>query len=181
MRLLFNSLTVFLLLFFLGCENDLKKVNIVTQKQTLPTLSAKNIEVIYSDSAIIKVRLTAPLSEEYESEDPYTVFPKGIKAVFFKEDLSAKTTLTANYAINKKKKRIMEARGNVIVVNEKGETLNTEHLIWDESTQKVYTNEFVKITTSDKIIFGQGMEADQNFTKYKIFKIKGTVNVNKDA
>jgi LPS export ABC transporter protein LptC len=181
MHLLYKFCALLLSIFIFGCENDLKKVNMVTQVQNLPTQSAKNIEVIYSDSATVKVRLTAPVSEEYQSEDPYIVFPKGIKAIFFQKDLSAKTTLTANYAINREKKRIMEARGNVIVVNEKGETLNTEHLIWDENTKKVYTNEFVKITTPDKIIFGQGMEADQTFTKYKIFKIKGTVNVNKVA
>jgi len=181
MRLLINQIFFFAALVLCSCENDLKKVNIVTQSHNYPIQTARNIELIYSDSAIVKARLNAPVSEEYESEDPYIVFPKGIKAIFFKEDLTAKTTLTANYAINKKRKRIMEARGNVVVVNEKGEKLNTEQLIWDENTQKVYTNEFVKITTADKVIFGQGMEADQNFTKYKIFKIKGTVNINKDA
>ena len=67
---------------------------------------------------------------------------------------------------------------NVIVTNEKGDKLNTEHLIWDEKKQKLLSNEDVKITTKDEIIFGKGFEANEDFTKYKIFNIKGTISIN---
>ena len=33
----------------------------------------------------------------------------------------------------------MEAKGNVVLVNELGETLNTEHLFWNEITGKIFT------------------------------------------
>ena len=53
----------------------------------------------------------------------------------------------------------MEARKNVVVVNEKGETLNTEHLIWDERSEKLKSDEFVKITRKDEIIPLSSMDA----------------------
>lgn len=74
----------------------------------------------------------------------------------------------------------MEARKNVSVINQKGERLNTEHLVWDERSEKLTSDEFVKITTKDEIIFGNGFEANQDFTKYKIFNIKGTISINNE-
>ena len=78
---------------------------------------------------------------------------------------------------HEKKVEIMEAKNNVVVVNEKGEQLNTEHLTWDKKQSLIYTKEFVKITTAEEIIYGNGLESNQSFTKYKIKDIKGTINL----
>ena len=69
------------------------------------------------------------------------------------------------------------AKNDVVVVNQKGEQLNTEKLLWDENTGKIYSDEFVKITTPDEIIMGKGFEANQDFSKYKIFKVTGNITV----
>jgi hypothetical protein len=63
-------------------------------------------------------------------------------------------------------------------VNERGEQLTTEHLIWDERRQMLNSDEFVKITTKDEIIYGNGFEANQDFSQYRIFNIKGIISVN---
>ena len=73
----------------------------------------------------------------------------------------------------------MIVRKNVVVINEKGNQLNTEHLVWDEKQQKLLSNEFVKITTPDEIMYGTGFEANQDFSKYRIFNIKGTISLKK--
>lgn len=166
---------------FPACENDIKKVRIVEARKELPLLSEKDVDVIYSDSSRVKVRVLAPYSEKFELPVPYIEFPKGVKTLFFNDSLKVSSTLTANYAINREKERKMEARGNVVITNDKGEMLNTEKLYWDENTQKIYTDQFVKITTPDKIIFGEGFEAKQDFSTYRIFKIKGTIFVKNDA
>jgi hypothetical protein len=64
-----------------------------------------------------------------------------------------------------------------VVINEKGDKLNTEHLMWDKKKRMIYSNAFVKITTADEVIYGDGLEANESFTKYKITKIKGTINL----
>jgi hypothetical protein len=74
----------------------------------------------------------------------------------------------------------MEAKKDVVVVNEKGEKLMTEYLVWDEKTGKIFSNEFVKIITADEIIMGNGFESNQDFSRYKIFDIKGTIKLKKD-
>ena len=105
---------------------------------------------------------------------------EGIKVLFYDSLLNVASTLTSNYAIQQVSKKIMEAKNNVVVINDKGEKLNTEHLIWNEDSSKIYSDVFVKITTKEEIIMGEGMEANQDFSKWKIYKIKGTINIKED-
>ncbi len=174
-----NILLFVPLLLLFSCENDIEKVKLVTTKTKAPSESATNIEILYSDSAKVKVKVTAKKMDHYITDDPYLEMPEGIKVEFYDDTLHVTSHLTANYAIKYEKKNIMEARNNVVVVNEKGDQLNTEHLIWDENTEKIHSPDFVKITTADEIIYGNGFESNQNFTKYKIFDIKGTISLHK--
>lgn len=116
----------------------------------------------------------------FDTEKPYTELPSGVHVEFYDEAMKVNSTLDAKYALRKDQESIMEAKNDVVVVNAKGEKLNTEHLTWNERTAKIYSDKFVKITTPDKIIFGNGFEANQDFTSYKIFNIKGTITINKD-
>lgn len=171
---------IFVFTSFISCENDLDKVKLYSKGKITPTESAKNIKILYSDSAKVQVELTAPVFNHFETENPYIEMPKGLLAIFYDDKLEVKSRLKADYGVRFINEMKMEARKNVVVVNQKGETLNTEHLIWDESKQKLYSDEFVKITTKDEIIFGNGFEANQDFSKYKIFNIKGTISLNND-
>ena len=165
----------------ISCENDIKKVNMLTSRAKSPSESATNIEILYSDSAKVKTKISAPvMNKYYDIDTPYLEMPNGVKVVFFNDSLIENSRLTANYAIRYDKKNIMEARYNVIVVNEKGEQLNTERLIWDEDSALIKTSEFVKITTKDEIIMGTGLVSNQRFTKYHILNPSGTFPLNKE-
>lgn len=161
-----------------GCSNDIEKVKLFSNKAIEPVESAHHIRVIYSDSAKTKLEIVAPELNRFQRPEHYVEMPAGFHAVFYGENLKVTSSLTAGYGIRHERDKTMEARKNVIVVNQKGDTLNTEHLIWDEKTEKLHTNEFVKITTRDEVIFGNGFEANQDFTRYKIFNIKGTISIN---
>jgi len=164
-----------------GCENDIEKVKLVTSKDVLPVEAATGLEIIYSDSAHIKAKITTPELNRYVGNKNYIELPKGLKLEFYDDQNKVTSTLTADYAIRREPEMIVEARRNVIVVNEKNEKLNTEHLIWNERTKKIYSDEFVKITTPDEIIMGNGFEANQDFSRYRIKNIKGTINVKKNS
>ncbi len=169
---------VFILFSIYSCENDLDKVKLYSKGQVIPTETARSIKIIYSDSAKVQVEITAPILDHYSTENPYIEMPKGLNAIFYTERMEVKSKLTADYGVRYEREQKMEARKNVIVTNEKGDKLNTEHLIWDEKKQKLLSNEDVKITTKDEIIFGKGFEANEDFTKYKIFNLKGTISIN---
>jgi LPS export ABC transporter protein LptC len=163
-----------------GCVNDMDEVNAIVETETLPISVGDDVQIIYSDSALLKVILEAKHLERFLGEDPYLEMTNGVYVRFFNNQGAIESELRSNYAISYEHSDIMEAKENVIVVNKKGETLNTEHLIWEKKTEKIRTDEFVKITTEDEVIFGHGLESNQDFTKYRIKKIKGTINL-KDA
>ncbi len=168
------------ILLLFSCKNKLEDINAITFVDTLPVESGKNVETIYSDSAKIQAIIKAPVYKYYMGKNPYHEMPQGINVVFYDSAMRVKTHLTSKYAIKYDKKDVMEAKNDVVVVNEKGEQLNTEQLIWDEKTKRIYTDVFVKITTADKIFYGEGMDADESFIKWVIKKPRGTFYINTD-
>lgn len=163
-----------------SCENDLSKVKLYEKGKKGPVESAKNMKILYSDSGTVKMQIIAPILNRYETENPYTEMPKGVEALFFDSAMNVSSKLKAEYAIRYDRELRMEARKNVVVVNSKGEQLNTEHLLWDERRQRLKSDEFVKITTSDEIIYGNGFEANQDFSQYRIFNIKGIISIKSE-
>ena len=164
-------------LLFCSCENDLAIVKSLMVDEKFPAEVLSDAVVLYSDSAILKARLTAPKMEHYLEKEPYVELTEGINLVFYSEDGEITSHLTANYAINYERQDRMEAKGDVVFINEVGEKLNTEHLIWNQKEERIYSEQFVKITTADEIIWGEGFESNQSFTNFKIKHIKGTILV----
>ncbi len=150
---------------------------------TTPNSYARNVSMAESESGRIKYNLTAPLLNRYESNEKglNTIFPEGFRVVFY-DSLQpglVRTEITAEYGEDNESKRRMEAKSNVVVINHlKNEKLNTEQLIWDKNTRKVYSDKFVTITTPDKIIYGEGMESDEKFERWTIKKPRGEMYVN---
>jgi len=163
-----------------SCENDIRKVNQVTASDSiLPVSTIKNIDLIRSVSGKVVLELTAPLLIIYEGDEPYSEFPKGMKIIFFDSLMNITSQLTAEYGISYEKRKIMEARTNVVVVNNrKHEQVNTEKLTWNQLTHKISSDKFVKITTAEKIILGDGFESDENMDNYTIKNPKGNILVD---
>jgi len=169
-------------LLLAGCGNDLKTVNAITHNYTGPAMSAKNIEVVFSDSGKIQAKVYSILLNRYSNPEPYMEFPLGFKVMIFDSVLRTSTTISANYGKRKEFAHIMEAKGNVIVRNEiKKQQLNTERLTWDENRRMIYTSERVKITTIDKVVFGKGLRSNESFSDYSILQPYGQLMVKKDS
>lgn len=161
-------------------SDDIKQINFPIDLSTLPMQSAKNVEILYSDSAILKIKIVAPVLERYtNTEDPYIEFKDGINVFFYDENKNIESSLKANYAIFDEKTETWEAKEDVVVINKKGEIINTELLIWDRKNEKLTSDKFVKITTAEEILYGEGFEADQNFNNYTIHNPKGEINLKK--
>lgn len=148
-----------------------------------PTQQGKGITMIYSDSARLKMVMKAPQMLTYDKnvKEPFTLLPSGLTMGFYTRDEKLEATLSANYGIHYPQRKRMEVKYNVVVVNKNGETLNTEHLIWDEATKKIHSDAFVKITTAKEIIMGNGFESNEDLTQYQIKDVTGTIQLdNKD-
>jgi len=163
-----------------ACENDIEKINILTNTTTLPDISGEKVEILYSDSGKVKMQLNAEEIKQYgKTERPYIEFPKGIHVILFDDLLQPKSEILADYAKYFQEEKLWEAHGNVIAFNiSTGEKLNTEELFWDESLQRIYSNSFSRIENKDGIFYGQkGFETNQKFTPIRLKSSKGSVNL----
>ena len=160
----------------------MKEVMIVPKKELRPSQIGDSVTLLYSDSTQLKVVLKANRMLIFNKNvtEPYTLLPKGLFVTFFDDHEKVSATLKANYGIRYEIKKQMEAKYAVELINKDGTKLETEKLIWNEVTQRIYTDAFVKITNRKEIIMGTGMESNQDFTKYEIKHVTGQIQINTD-
>lgn len=177
-----SSLFSFFLFLIVSCGNDYDFVNAITLEKKGPSMSAKDIEVLFSDSGKIEAKLTSVLLDKYEGPEPYMEFPLGFKILIYDSAGSVESSITGDYGKQNEATRIMLAKGNVVVRNEmKNQQINTEELIWDENKGLIYSVVKVKVTTPDKILYADGLKANEAFTWYEFSNPRGQMTVKKDS
>ena len=171
---------LFLAVFFLsvtGCRDEALTLDEAVSQKEVVVETGKNVSLLYSEFGQHKVEVIAPTMKRYLTKEPYVEFPDGLRLYFYNPDGEIDSRLSANYGIGYEKEEKMTVRDDVVIVNLKGEKLNTEELIWKQADGKIYSDKFVKITTEDEIIFGEGFEASEDFSDYTIKNIKGTIQL----
>ena len=139
--------------------------------------TVKNPHITYSDIGEVRITVAAPLLLRHKVKDAYTEFPEGIKVTFF-DNAIPQGTLTADQATRYEKDRSTTIRNNVVwQSNLKNERLETDELVWDEKTKKITSTKTVKVTTDNEQITGEGLEAEQDFSRYKIKYITCTLKL----
>lgn len=161
-------------------QADLEKVHMLTSGEDLPVQTDRDADYFYSDSARLKFRLMAPQLDRYLGEEPYVEFPEGVEIRFYDKKGDPESQLKANYGIRYEKKGVMEARDDVVVINAKGEKINTEQLIWNEETGEIISETFVKITQKDQIIYGNGLKTNRNFSPLEIIDLHGVIDIEEE-
>jgi LPS export ABC transporter protein LptC len=161
-----------------GCENNLEQIKAFAAPEELPVVEAYNFETMYTDSGEVRFFIKAPKLLQFETDGkPYVEFPEGIELIKYDENQNVISSITADYAKNFEKEEKWEAKNNVIATNAQGDTLKTEHLIWEEKAEIIYTEEFVRIIRSDQIITGIGFHSDQSMQNWRIKNPKGEIYI----
>lgn len=164
-----------------SCKTDIEEAKLITSRANTNIETGKDVEILYSDNGIVRIKAVAKTATRYNTQKPYMEFSDGMKMYFYSATGEVESTLTARYATAVENSNEMTARDSVVVINNKGERLDTDELIWDEAKKTIYSNTFVRISTADEVIYGNGMVADQNFSNYTIKKITGIVKVKTGA
>lgn len=177
-NLLLQALLISMVLLS-ACENDINKIKEISAKESeKPEQETRGVDVIYSDSAKVKMRLEAPLLKEYndtaKNAKPYQTTPKGIKITFYDANKEA-ATLVADSSIRYQNSSITEFHKNVVGTFSSGEILKTEELIWDQNKKIIYSNKYVQITAPDgSIMDGVNFVSDEKLTNPKFKQSTGT-------
>jgi LPS export ABC transporter protein LptC len=157
-----------LLICLLSCGEEVDSSILETYKG--PVGLALDVELYHSDSTIIRTEVKAKKQMEFASGD--LEFPDGIEIFFFDKEGNTTSTMRANKGFFDKTKNLYRGEGDVQVHNlEKDQKLSSEELFWDPNSEKIYTDKFVTIQEKETLFNGTGMEADQKFSNYKLFKV----------
>lgn len=166
-------LLLILLVGSIGCREDVDKSQLAYYEG--PYRTSFEIELLHSDSAIVRTKLMADKQLEFKNGD--AEFPEGIVIHFFDKEGELSTTIRADRGYFDRKSNIYRGEGDVQVHNlVKEQKLNSEELFWDKTKKKIYTEKFVTVEEPDRIIKGTGMEADEGFNEYKFTKVTGEID-----
>jgi LPS export ABC transporter protein LptC len=150
--------------------------DLFSNKKT-PSVEAFNFQTSYTDSGVVRYFLKSPRLLIFNQEkSPYKEFPEGFLLQQFDENKKINSELSANYGKNLELEQKWLASGNVIMVNNKGDTLRTEELIYLIKEDRIYSEKFVNIKRGDQNITGTGgFESDSQMTKWTFKKTKGHI------
>ena len=164
----------FIVLFLLSACSS--KQNSEPLEYRGPLREAVDVDMLYAEKDKIKVKMKAKRILEFKNGD--REFPEGVYLEFYDVTGKLTSTLKANQAYYFKKEDQWRGRGNVEVKNmEKHQQLYTEELFWTPLKRKIFTEKFVTIKLESEILYGTGLDADQDLTSYTIKKPEGDFEI----
>lgn len=139
-----------------------------------PTMTTTKVETLISDSGIIRYRIVSPIWHMYdEAREPRWTFPKGLTLERYDDYYNKNATIVCDSATYLRPKGLWELDGNVSVTNTLGEKFLTDKLFWNEKKGEVYSDAFIHIERSDRILEGYGFTANDRMTQYTIHNVAG--------
>ncbi|WP_255898439.1 LPS export ABC transporter periplasmic protein LptC [Paradesertivirga mongoliensis] len=160
-----------------SCENDLKEIEKISSRTlNISVDTSKGVEIIISDSAVVKGKLITPVLLNHKAANPYHEMPNGLTAIFYDENQKESSRITADHGYSRENGKLIELRKNVVVTTQKGDVLKSEELFYDEKRKVFYSNQLVNITKPDGTsINGTSFESDQNFDNPIVQNATGTL------
>jgi len=156
---------------FYSCENKFVPPKINLNSEDIPEQESWNSSVAFSDSGNVKAILRAGHISAFNKKG-YTLIDSGAKVDFYKNG-ELVSTLTSKRGKVLEPSKDIEIYDSVVVVNKEGSILKTQKLLWNNKSQKVSTDVYVKIKSPKEEVEGIGFESDQGLKNYKIFKVTG--------
>jgi LPS export ABC transporter protein LptC len=169
--ILLSGITIFLC----GCQRQQPQKAPLTGN--LPDQVLRNATMIFTQDGVKTTVIKAKTIAKWTNKD--LTQAESLWVDFFGENGEHTSHLVADSGWIKEMKQMLGVWGNVYVLTDEGVKLETQTLSWNPSTNKITTEDFVKITKDKDVITGYGLEADQKLKNIKIkTKVKGEM-VNK--
>lgn len=150
---------------------------------TIKSEESENLTIIMSENGRKSYLFKTPLLEGYTlGRDPYREFRKGISITTYQDDsmTTVNAVLVANYAIYYEKRKLWEAKGDVVITKHDGTRLYTQQIFWNSVTKRIYSNVDTKLVTDTDELIGEGFESDEEMNEPRFRRWKGKMQVNND-
>ncbi len=177
----FKDLVLLVVLLFCLVSCD-EKVQEILEEEVYdgPKIEMRDVKTLFSDSAIIRLKLMAPLQQVFDNGDEN--FPEGLNLEIYDQDGTLNATFRSDRAKKVEAENYYLGEGNVVVKNlQNGDELNTEELFWYQAEGLFKTEKFVTIKSEGELHTGEGLEATQDFDYYTIKKPTGTIPIEDEA
>lgn len=168
-------LVAVMFVLFPACSSQKKKTApAIVEGDSLPTMRSTGVETLVSDSGMIRYKV---ITEEWliysKRNPPFWAFEKGVYLEKFDSLFHIDASIKADTAYYYETKKLWELRKNVHIRSQKGEKFDTDQLFWDQENKKIYSDKFIRIEGSDRVLTGYGFESNQEMTEYRIFNNTG--------
>ncbi len=165
--------------FFPSCsQKERNAAAAVKESDSLPDMRTLGVTTLISDSGMIRYKI---LTDEWliysHRNPPFWAFEKGIYLEKFDSLFHVDASIKADTAYYYEPKKLWELRGNVHVQSQRGDKFDTQLLFWDQNREKIYSDRFIRIEQTDKVLTGYGFESNQQMTEYIIFNNTGEFDV----
>ena len=157
-----------------SCKEDARRDTATVSAGDVPTMMTRDVETLISDSGVTRYRINTPVWYMYdEVQEPYWKFPEGLKLVKFDNFFRTEATVDADSATYFKNKQVWRLDGNVNISNVMNEKFLTQQLYWDQRGHKLYSDSFIHIERTDRVLEGYGFESNEQMTRYTIKRVSG--------
>lgn len=159
-----------LVLIFPSCKDD-GKIGVASSinVKSMPSMQTMNVSTLISDSGITQYKIVSPIWNVYDEVDtPYWSFPKGIYLQKFDRKFNVIASVAADSAKFFTPQKLWRLDGNVEMTKVPGELFLTQQLFWDQRRNQIYSDSFIHIETTDRMLEGHGFESNDRLTKYTI-------------
>lgn len=155
-----------LLLAAWGCERE-RLPEASTPQDEIPLQVVEGMTLRETNAGVLRWILYADTAYHY-GEGKLTRLI-GVRVDFYHEDGdSIQSSLTAREGEMDPETRDLIARDSVRVSTDEGSLLETEMLRWDQATEKVVSDRFVRLTRGKTVVTGVGIETDASLKTYRI-------------
>ena len=134
---------------------------------SVPLQTIDDMFAVQTKNGVVVMRIEAPVMERYD-EDKFSreTFPKGLSVYSYTDEGLLETMMFSDDAIHKTEKssgtETWSAFGNVVIQNViKQETLETDTLYWDQGSDELYTDCYVRMYSPDGFMQGYGMRSEK--------------------
>lgn len=157
-----------------GCTEEKPVGTTDSINESTPTMTTRDVETLISDSGVVRYKINTPVWYVFDEErEPYWNFPEGLDMEKFNDLFQRDATVHADSAIYFKNKQLWRLDGNVSISNMQGEKFLTEQLYWDQRQHKLYSDSFIHIERTDRVLEGYGFDSNERLTRYTIRRVSG--------
>ena len=177
--LLFFTLHVSFFTLLLSCAGDQEHIaEAINDADSTAFMRSRGISTLISDSGVLRYKLIAEEWDIYTHTNPPTwKFMKGLLMERFDESFHIDLHVQADTAYLHEQ-RLWELHGRVVIRNIEGTLFRTEELFWDMNEHQMWSNQYMRIKTTDQELEGTDFRSNEQMTDYYVSNSIGAVPVS---